>query len=395
MPRALFRVLPIVVPLILFGFPWVVLVGFGVHWPAPVAVAGTVLLLAPLLGLPGLMVLGHRRSGRPRDPGAPAGQPGKDRAARIGDFLLGAGWVLFTWSLLGQLLRPVLAVAGVADPTRSRLVALAVLAVTAGMIGYGLVEALRLPRVRTVPVVLPRLGADLDGLRVVLITDTHFGPINRTGWSSRVVRRINELAADVVCHTGDLADGSVAERGAQVGPLAGVRASLGRFYVSGNHEYFGVAQDWLDRMAELGWRPLHNQAELLSRGRHGLLVAGVDDATAAGYKLPGHGADLPAALASVDPTADPDVPVLLLAHQPSQVTASAEAGVDLQLSGHTHGGQIWPFHYLVRLDQPVLAGLSRHGERTQLYTSRGSGFWGPPLRVFAPSEITLLTLHTG
>ncbi|HEY1968524.1 MAG TPA: metallophosphoesterase [Pseudonocardia sp.] len=386
MPRALIRVLPFVVPLILFGFPWAVLVGFGVHWPTPVTVTGTVLFLAALVGLPALMVLGHRRR---RDPGGPPGA-GRDRAARVGDFLLGAGWVLFTWSLLGQLLRLALAVAGVADPTRSRLVALAVLVVTAALLGYGLVEALRLPRVKTVRVVLPRLGADLDGLRVVLITDTHFGPIDRTRWSARMARRINELAADVVCHTGDLADGSVAERAGQVGPLAGVRATLGRFYVSGNHEYFGVAQDWLDRMAELGWRPLHNQAETLHRGRHRLLVAGVDDATAAGYGLPGHGADLATALIG----ADPEVPVLLLAHQPSQVSASVEAGVDLQLSGHTHGGQIWPFHYLVRLDQPVLAGLSRHGARTQLYTSRGSGFWGPPLRVFAPSEITLLVLHS-
>ena len=120
-----------------------------------------------------------------------------------------------------------------------------------------------------------------------------------------------------------------------------------------------------------------------------LVVAGVDDRTAASSRLPGHRADHAAALAG----ADPDLPVLLLAHQPRQIAAAVEHGIDLQLSGHTHGGQIWPFHYLVRLDQPAVQGLTRHGGRTQLYTSRGTGFWGPPFRVFAPSEITLLTLR--
>jgi len=120
-----------------------------------------------------------------------------------------------------------------------------------------------------------------------------------------------------------------------------------------------------------------------------LVVAGVDDATAASSGRPGHRADHGAALAGVDS----DLPVLLLAHQPKQIDAAAERRVDLQISGHTHGGQIWPFHFLVRLDQPTVHGLSRHGDRTQLYTSRGTGFWGPPLRIFAPSEITLLTVR--
>jgi predicted MPP superfamily phosphohydrolase len=130
---------------------------------------------------------------------------------------------------------------------------------------------------------------------------------------------------------------------------------------------------------------------VVSRGGSSLVVAGVDDRTAAGSGVPGHHMDHAAALAGTDP----ELPVLLLAHQPQQVTGAVEHGVDLQISGHTHGGQMWPFHYLVRLDQPVLQGLSRHGERTQLYTSRGTGFWGPPFRIFAPSEITLLTLRAG
>jgi predicted MPP superfamily phosphohydrolase len=181
----------------------------------------------------------------------------------------------------------------------------------------------------------------------------------------------------------------VSERREQAAPLGEVRARLVRTYVTGNHEYFGQAQGWLDHMRELGWEPLHNRHIVVERDGARLVVAGVDDATAAASGAPGHHADHAAALAGVDA----EVPVLLLAHQPKQIGAAAAHGVDLQLSGHTHGGQIWPFHYLVRLDQPTVHGLSRHGDRTQLYTSRGSGFWGPPLRVFAPSEITLLTLR--
>ena len=142
-------------------------------------------------------------------------------------------------------------------------------------------------------------------------------------------------------------------------------------------------------MESIGWAALHNRHIIIERGGDGLIVAGVDHATAKASGLRGHGANLEAALAGADRT----LPALLLAHQPKQVVHAVHARVDLQVSGHTHGGQIWPFNFLVRLEQPVVHGLSRHGERTQLYTSRGTGFWGPALRVFAPSEITLLTLR--
>ena len=224
-----------------------------------------------------------------------------------------------------------------------------------------------------------------------MITDTHYGPIDRARWSAAVVARVNELDADVVCHVGDIADGTVEVREAQASPLASVRAASARVYVTGNHEYFSEAQGWLDYMERIGWAALHNRHVVVERGGDRLVVAGVDDATAKASGVRGHGANLEAALAG----ADRALPVLLLAHQPKQVAHAVRAGVDLQISGHTHGGQIWPFNFLVRLDQPVVHGLSRHGERTQLYTSRGTGFWGPPFRVFAPSEITLLTLRNG
>ena len=260
--------------------------------------------------------------------------------------------------------------------------------VAASLLVYGNRVAMRVPPVKPVDVVIPRLGPGLDGLRVAVLTDTHFGPIDRTQWSERVVAAVNALGADVVCHAGDLADGSVARRRKQVDPLGGVEAGLGRFYITGNHEYFGEAQAWLDHMAGLGWDPLHNRATVLERGGDRIVFAGIDDPTGAASGLPGHGPDLPRALADVPS----DLPVVLLAHQPKQVAQAREAGVDLQISGHTHGGQIWPFHLLVRLDQPTLGGLTRHGP-TQLYNSRGTGFWGPPFRIFAPSEITLLTLR--
>ncbi|HEX4250630.1 MAG TPA: metallophosphoesterase [Pseudonocardia sp.] len=359
--------------LLLFLVPWWTLVG-APDWPTPVAVLGSVLVGLCFVGLPTLMFLGH-------------GPRQSDAAGAVGDTLLGVTWVVFSESVLGNLAGLVLLAAGVPDPSRSRIVAVAVLGVALALAGWGVFEARRVPRVRALDVVIPRLGAGLDGLRLAVITDTHFGPLDRANWSAKVAGAVNALHPDVACHAGDLADGPVARRHRQVDPLAGVRAELGKFYITGNHEYFGEAQAWLDHMAGIGWQPLHNQHQVVCRGGDRLVIAGIDDPTGAG--LPGHGPDLPAALAGTDPA----LPVVLLAHQPKLLAQAAEAGVALQISGHTHGGQIWPFHYLVRLDQPVLAGLSRHGAGTQLYTSRGTGFWGPPLRVFAPSEITLLTLR--
>ncbi len=366
----------VVALVLLFGVPWWTLVAAGTGWPGALFWSATAVFVVAALAFPVLMGLGHNGLRR-------------DWAARTGDSLLGVIWVLFVWSLLSNALRLPLALAGVGEPYRSRIVAAVAVAVSLVLIVWGYLEAMRVPRIRRLEVTLPRLGAGLDGIRVVLLTDTHYGPIDRERWSVRVIEAVNELDADIVCHTGDIADGTVEERLAQAAPLAGARARLTRAYVTGNHEYFNEAQGWLDHMRELGWEILHNRHIVIERNGSSMVLAGVDDATAGSSGDPGHRADHAAALAG----ADPDLPVLLLAHQPKQIGAAVAHGVDLQLSGHTHGGQIWPFHALVRLDQPALQGLTRHGERTQLYTSRGTGFWGPPLRVFAPSEITVLTLR--
>ncbi|MFJ5875193.1 metallophosphoesterase [Streptomyces sp. NPDC093088] len=377
--RRLMRYVPLIAPVLLWAVPCWVLLHTGQHWPFPVAPVGTALFALGLVVMPLAMTRGHGRRQR-------------DRAAIVGDTLLGGVWVLFTWSvLLGVLLRAALAVAGVGDgQDRARTVTWAVLGTTALLLAWGYAEARRVPRVRRIDVPLPRLGAGLDGTRVVLITDTHYGPLDRARWSARVCETVNALEADLVCHTGDIADGTAERRRAQAEPLGTVRATRARVYVTGNHEYYSEAQGWVDLMDELGWEPLRNRHLLLERGGDTLVVAGVDDVTAESSGLAGHRAHLAGALDG----ADPGLPVLLLAHQPKFVDRAAEHGIDLQLSGHTHGGQIWPFHYLVRLDQPAVAGLSRHGARTLLYTSRGTGFWGPPFRVFAPSEITLLVLRS-
>jgi predicted MPP superfamily phosphohydrolase len=377
--RRVMRYLPLIAPVLLWAVPCWVLLHAGQHWPPPVALGGTGLFVLGLIAMPPAMVRGH-------------GRRQQDRAAIVGDTLLGTSWVLFTWSvLLGLLLRLALTMIGVGDGrSRARIVTWAVLGVAGVLLAWGYAEARRVPRVRELDVQLPRLGAGLDGTRVVLLTDTHYGPLDRARWSARVCEKVNSLDADLVCHTGDIADGTAERRRAQATPLGTVQATRARVYVTGNHEYYNEAQGWVDLMDELGWEPLRNRHLLLERGGDTLVVAGVDDVTAESSGLAGHRAHLTGALDG----ADPDLPVLLLAHQPKFVDQAAAGGIDLQLSGHTHGGQIWPFHHLVRIDQPAVAGLSPHGTRTLLYTSRGTGFWGPPFRVFAPSEITLLILRS-
>ncbi|WP_433382968.1 metallophosphoesterase [Actinoplanes sp. CA-142083] len=363
--------------LLLFGVPWWTLIATGNDWPTPVFVIGTIVFGLALVLFPLLMFAGHGRGHH-------------DLPAKIADTTLGVVWVLFVWSILGQILTAVLWAAGVGAPARYRIATLVVTVVALVLLLWGYAEAMRVPRIRRVDVPVDRLGRGLDGLRLVLITDTHYGPIDRVRWSRGVTEAVNALRPDIVAHTGDIADGEVSQRREQAAPLADIQASLARVYVTGNHEYFSGAQRWVEHMASLGWEALHNRHLVVTRDGDSLVVAGVDDRTAAGSGVPGHHADHEAALEG----ADPSLPVLLLAHQPAQVTGAVAHGVDLQISGHTHGGQMWPFHYLVRLDQPVLQGLSRHSERTKLYTSRGTGFWGPPFRVFAPSEITLLTLRS-
>ena len=364
---------PFLVSAILHVVPWWRLV-LAPGWPSGAVVAATVVAVLLAVGLPAALLLGRSR--------------GIEGVVTAGAVWLGVVWQLFVWTLAGELLRLALVSAGVPDPLRARAVALVVVGWTVGILGWGAYRALGPVPVRERDVQIEGLGGALDGLRIVQITDTHLGPFLSRGWAARITGQANALDADVLAHTGDLVDGSLGARRHQVEPLGAATARDARVFITGNHEYYSGAREWTDYMCSLGWTVLRNRHVVVRRGAHALVVAGIDDRTAARSGVPGHGADLDAALAG----APADAPVVLLAHQPRQVL-DAVARVDLQLSGHTHGGQLWPFGYLVRLDQPTLAGLSRHGPRTQLYTSRGTGFWGPPFRIFAPPEITVLTLR--
>ncbi|TQN40677.1 hypothetical protein FHU33_0022 [Blastococcus colisei] len=268
------------------------------------------------------------------------------------------------------------------------------LAVTAGVValgtaGAGAYFANSPPVVRRVPVTLANLDPALDGLRIVTFSDGHLSATYGGRRFERLVELVNEQQPDVVAIVGDLVDGEVAELREEAAPLADLVSAQGVFFVTGNHEYFVDTNAWLRHLGTLGVDVLRNERVAIRRGTASFDLAGIDDRTAASFGLPGHGADLDAAL---DGRND-DVPVVLLAHQPVQVEQARAAGVDLQLSGHTHGGQLWPFDYAIRLDQPAVQGLSRHGD-TQLYVTSGAGYWGPPMRVGARPEVTVVELRS-
>jgi predicted MPP superfamily phosphohydrolase len=238
-----------------------------------------------------------------------------------------------------------------------------------------------------VNVKLDRLPPALSGLTLVQLTDVHIGPTIGRKFLEHVVEKSNAAKPDAIVITGDLVDGSVASLREHVAPLAKLRARYGVYFVTGNHEYYSGVDEWLAELERLGVHVLRNERVSIGDRGASIDLAGVDDHSAHGFGA-GHGADYERALGNRDPERE----LVLLAHQPSQIVRAAPAGVGLQLSGHTHGGQIWPFGALVRLNQPYVAGLHRHDDRTQIYVSRGTGYWGPPMRLFCPAEITKLVL---
>ncbi len=267
------------------------------------------------------------------------------------------------------------------------------LAATAGVValgtaGTGAYFANSSPVVRRVPVTLSGLDPALDGLRVVSFSDGHLSSTYGGRRFERLVELVNEQRPDVVAIVGDLVDGDVSELRDEAAPLADLVSEQGVFFVTGNHEYFVDTEAWLRHLPTLGIDVLRNQRVPIRRGGASFDLAGIDDRTAERSGLPGHRANLDAALDGRDET----VPVVLLAHQPYMVDRARAAGVGLQLSGHTHGGQLWPFDYAIRLDQPAVHGLSRHGD-TQLYVTAGAGYWGPPMRVGARPEVTVVELR--
>ena len=251
----------------------------------------------------------------------------------------------------------------------------------------GLYNARRRAVVRSVDVSIAGLPAALHGFTIAQISDIHVGPTIRRPYVDAIVDAVNKLDADMIAVTGDLVDGSVAQLAHHTEPLARLTARYGSYFVTGNHEYYSGVGGWIDELRRLGLRVLMNEHVVLRHGGEEVVVAGVTDFGAHHYH-PSHKSDPAAAMAGAP--ADAGVR-LLLAHQPRTAFAAEPAGFDLQLSGHTHGGQFWPWNFFVKMQQPFTAGLRRLGS-LWVYTSRGTGYWGPPKRLGAPSEITHLRL---
>jgi uncharacterized protein len=287
--------------------------------------------------------------------------------------LLGYLWfAVATYGLLGAIGAQI-AVALGAD---ARLAAIVAVASTVGVVVLGCLQVVaRGPVVRRVRVPIAKLAREYT---MVQLSDVHIGPLIGRGFAERLVRRVNALAPDLIVITGDLIDGPLYELARHVEPLRGLRARDGVYAVTGNHEWYWNAPEWIDHIRSLGIRVLRNEHVTIGDA---LQLAGVDDLSA--------GEDVPRAVAG----RDPQLPLVLLAHQPRTVARAVEAGVDLQLSGHTHGGQMLPLGWLARFWDPVVSGLARFG-KTWLYVSEGTGFWGPPVRVGTRCEIAAITLAT-
>jgi predicted MPP superfamily phosphohydrolase len=255
-----------------------------------------------------------------------------------------------------------------------------------GIVGYGATQALGDPELTRVPVALGKLDPSLSGFRVAVVSDIHLGPLRGRSHTERIVRMINEQQPDLVAIVGDLVDGTVDKLGDAAAPLRDLVSRHGSFFVTGNHEYYSGFEPWLAELERLGVNPLRNERVAIQRGSAAFDLAGVNDVAGRSFD---DGPDFARTLDGRDTTR----PVVLLAHQPVLVEDAAKYGVDLQLSGHTHGGQMFPFHAIVPAQQPVVAGLEKI-DGTWVYVTRGAGFWGPPVRVGAPPEISVIELST-
>lgn len=346
------------------------------------------LVLALLVGeavRPLLRWAAAHRDARRRRPGDDAGDTAPDTAAHpASGSASGAVPKAPGASLEGTAVAPAAPAASARAASRRVFVARSVAAgaglLAAGTVAEGTREVLRGPRLKRITVPLARLPRSAHGYRIAVVSDIHLGPILGRAHTERVVRTINHAQPDLVAIVGDLADGSTEELGPAAEPLSELRPRHGAFFVTGNHEYFGDADAWIACVRELGVHPLENARRELP----GFDLAGVNDLQGARV---GEGPDYGRALDGRDPARAS----VLLAHQPVQIHEAVRRGVDLQLSGHTHGGQLWPGNFVAALSNPTVAGLDRYGD-TQLYVTRGAGAWGPPVRVGAPPDVTVVQL---
>jgi predicted MPP superfamily phosphohydrolase len=359
--------------------------------PGVVAASGTVpgWMLAVLLAVSaGLVPLALRRRKGKR---TPEEIRRSDLLAWASLTLMGLFSSLFVLTLLRDVAAIVLFVAGLLGLAKAPghwldLSADGVVVVALLVTLIGLYNARKPPRVKIVDIPLKDLPPALQGFKIAQISDMHIGPTIKRPAMKHVVSTINRLEVDAVAITGDLVDGNVYELSRHVAPLAGLRSRHGTFFVTGNHEYYSGVHPWLKYLPTLGVRVLLNEHVIILHRHAPIVIAGVTDFSAASYDT-SHRTDVALAV-----TGAPRAAVkILLAHQPRSATAAEAAGFDLQISGHTHGGQFLPWNFFVRFQQPFTAGLHRVKDML-VYVSRGTGYWGPPKRFGSPSEITLLRL---
>lgn len=314
-------------------------------------------------------------------------QPLSDRIAWAGLLALGAFSSLFVLTVLRDVVLLAALPFGLQDNELLAWSALAVPLLAGAITLVGFINARRTARVVNVDVPIADLPDALHGFTIAQISDIHVGPTIKHGYLDAIVDKVNRLDADMVAVTGDLVDGSVSRLAPHTAPLAKLKARHGAYFVTGNHEYYSNAHAWIPELRRLGLRVLMNEHVVLRHDGAPLVVAGVTDFSAHHFD-PSHRSDPRRALAGAPSQAAVKV---LLAHQPRSAPAAADAGFDLQISGHTHGGQFYPWNLFVPMQQPFTAGLNRL-RQLWVYTSRGTGYWGPPKRFGAPSEITHLRL---
>ena len=278
------------------------------------------------------------------------------------------------------------------DPSRrdfiQKILSISIVTTTSVSTIAGLYAARKGARIMKTTVPIRGLDKDLSGMTIAQVSDLHVGPTIKKGYVEEVVEQVNRLNPDIIAITGDLVDGSVEYLSKHVEPIKDLHANIGKYFVTGNHEYYSGVDQWLDKTDDYGLTNLIDSHEIITKGSGSITLGGVTDYRSSSIK-PEHKSDPEKAFYG----APENIPKILLAHQPWSIFDAHKTGADLQLSGHTHGGQFWPFVYAVRMANPYTSGLHDH-DGTWIYVNRGTGYWGPPMRLGVESEITLVKLET-
>lgn len=276
------------------------------------------------------------------------------------------------------------------DPSRRdfllQVTNLGVLGLAGVLTAYGVYEARRKPGIVHISVPIQGLPEVFEGFKIIQITDIHAGLTVKKDWIETIVNEVQELQPDLIAFTGDLADGSVPHLRSDVAPLGDLAAPFGKYFITGNHEYYSGVDQWVKEAQRMGYDVLLNEHRLIRHNGSALVLAGVTDFTG-GQFLSSHKSDPQAAMKN----APSNTTKILLAHQPRTLYQAETLGFDLIISGHTHGGQFFPWNLVATVGQPFIKGLHKRNG-TWIYVSKGTGYWGPPVRLGARSEITVITL---